>query len=155
MDKDTVIFDLDGTLALIDDRRALATKDNGKMDWDVFFDPSNIDLDLPNDPVIKMAQLLDSQGFKIVIFSGRSKATKDVTKDWLNKFGVPFNILKMRPTGNGFQFMPDDKLKKKWLDDIFGDNKDRILCVFDDRQKVVNMWRDNGIDCFQVADGNF
>ena len=155
MDKDTVIFDLDGTLALIDDRRALATKDNGKMDWGVFFDPSNIDLDLPNDPVIKMAQLLDSQGFKIVIFSGRSKATKDVTKDWLNKFGVPFNILKMRPTGNGFQFMPDDKLKKKWLDDIFGDNKDRILCVFDDRQKVVNMWRDNGIDCFQVADGNF
>ena len=155
MDKDTVIFDLDGTLALIDDRRALATKDNGKMDWDVFFDPSNIDLDLPNDPVIKMAQLLDSQGFKIVIFSGRSKATKDVTKDWLNKFGVPSNILKMRPTGNGFQFMPDDKLKKKWLDDIFGDNKDRILCVFDDRQKVVNMWRDNGIDCFQVADGNF
>ena len=155
MDKDTVIFDLDGTLALIDDRRALATKDNGKMNWDVFFDPSNIDLDLPNDPVIKMAQLLDSQGFKIVIFSGRSKATKDVTKDWLNKFGVPFNILKMRPTGNGFQFMPDDKLKKKWLDDIFGDNKDRILCVFDDRQKVVNMWRDNGIDCFQVADGNF
>ena len=155
MDKDTVIFDLDGTLALIDDRRALATKDNGKMDWDVFFDPSNIDLDLPNDPVIKMAQLLDGQGFKIVIFSGRSKATKDVTKDWLNKFGVPFNILKMRPTGNGFQFMPDDKLKKKWLDDIFGDNKDRILCVFDDRQKVVNMWRDNGIDCFQVADGNF
>ena len=30
--KDVVIFDLDGTLALIDDRRALATKDNGKMD---------------------------------------------------------------------------------------------------------------------------
>lgn len=155
MDKDTVIFDLDGTLALIDDRRALATKDNGKMNWDVFFDPANIDLDLPNDPVIKMAQLLDSQGFKIVIFSGRSKATKDATKDWLNKFGVPFNILKMRPTGNGFQFMPDDKLKQKWLDDLFGDNKDRILCVFDDRQKVVDMWRDNGLDCFQVADGNF
>ena len=32
-----VIFDLDGTLALIDKRRALATK-NGKMDWDVFFE---------------------------------------------------------------------------------------------------------------------
>ena len=30
-----VIFDLDGTLALIDKRRALATKDNGKLDWDV------------------------------------------------------------------------------------------------------------------------
>lgn len=156
MDKDTVIFDLDGTLALIDDRRALATKDNGKMNWDVFFDPVNINLDLPNDSVIKMAQLLDSQGFKIVIFSGRSKATKDTTKDWLNKFNVPFSILKMRPTGGNFKFMADDKLKKMWLDDLFpGDSKQRILTVFDDRQKVVDMWRSNGIDCFQVAPGNF
>ena len=40
--------------------------------------------------------------------------------------------------------------------DIFpGDKKDRILCVFDDRTKVVNMWRDNGLSCFQVAPGDF
>ena len=51
MDKKTVIFDLDGTLALIDKRRALATKD-GKMDWDVFFHRDNIKLDVPNTPVI-------------------------------------------------------------------------------------------------------
>jgi len=62
----------------------------------------------------------------------------------------------MRPTGGNFKFMADDKLKKMWLDDLFpGDKKDRILCVFDDRQKVVDMWRDNGIDCFQVAPGDF
>ena len=65
-DKKIVIFDLDGTLALIDKRRALATKD-GKMDWDVFFDRDNIKLDVPNTPVIKMAQMLKSQGFDIVI----------------------------------------------------------------------------------------
>ena len=46
MKKDVVIFDLDGTLALIDDRRKLSTKPNGKMDWDTFFDPDNIKLDL-------------------------------------------------------------------------------------------------------------
>ena len=40
--KKTVIFDLDGTLALIDKRRGLATKANGIMDWDVFFDSDNI-----------------------------------------------------------------------------------------------------------------
>ena len=56
--KKTVIFDLDGTLALIDDRRAISTKDNGKMDWDKFFDPVNIQLDKPNWPVILMAQTL-------------------------------------------------------------------------------------------------
>ena len=150
----TVIFDLDGTLALIDDRRVLATKDNGKMDWDVFFDPKNISLDLPNRPVIEMAQMLKRQGFRIVIFSGRSKGTKEVTKEWLNNFDIPFDVIKMRPTSKEFMYMPDDKLKQMWLDKLFP-KKDDILCVFDDRQKVVDMWRENGITCLQVADGNF
>tara|TARA_R110000803_G_scaffold210795_1_gene283783 strand:+ start:5191 stop:5661 length:471 start_codon:yes stop_codon:yes gene_type:complete len=156
MKKDIVIFDLDGTLADIDARRALATKENGKMDWDVFFDPENIELDLPNEPVIEMARMLDAQGFRIVIFSGRSKATKEATAAWLEKFNVPFHIMKMRPTGHPWAFMPDDKLKKGWLDDIFpGDKKDRILCVFDDRTKVVNMWREEGLTCMQVDYGDF
>jgi len=156
VNKDVVIFDLDGTLANIDARRKLATKDNGKMNWDVFFDPTNISLDLPNQPVIEMAKTLHKEGKKIVIFSGRSKATKDVTAEWLEKNDVPFDVMKMRPTGHPWAFMPDDKLKKGWLDDIFpGKQINRILCVFDDRTKVVNMWRENGLSCFQVAPGDF
>ena len=152
--KKTVIFDLDGTLALIDERRKISTRENGKLDWNIFFDPSNIELDKPNWPVIEMAKMLKKQGHSIVIFSGRSKATKDATRDWLNKYEVPHDVIKMRPTGNGFQFMPDDQLKQKWLGDLFPD-KNSILCVFDDRDKVVKMWRDNGLTCMQVAQGNF
>ena len=66
MKKNTVIFDLDGTLAIIDARRAKSLS-NDKMDWDVFFDPENIQLDEPNLPVIKMAQLFAEDGFKIII----------------------------------------------------------------------------------------
>ena len=150
----TVIFDLDGTLALIDDRRAIATKDNGKIDWDIFFDPANIQLDKPNWPVIQMAKTLKDAGNRIVVFSGRSKATKTTTRDWLNQHGVPVDVLKMRPTDGGLKWMKDDLLKKKWLDDLFP-NTDDILCVFDDRDKVVQMWRANGISCFQVAKGDF
>ena len=149
-----VIFDLDGTLALIDKRRAISTKDNGKMDWDTFFDPDNIKLDKPNWPVILMAQTLKKAGHSVVIFSGRSKATKDATRAWLNNHKIPFDVLKMRPTDGGLKWMKDDLLKKKWLTDLFP-NTDDIICVFDDRDKVVQMWRDNGITCFQVADGNF
>ena len=148
-----VIFDLDGTLALIDDRRVVSTKPNGKINWDIFFDPKNIDLDKPNLPVIKMAQLLKQQGFRIVILSGRLKTTKDATTQWLQKFDVPFDVIKMRPDSNEFKFMPDDDLKQGWLDSLFP-NKD-IFAVFDDRNKVVDMWRKNGLTCFQVAAGNF
>jgi len=151
----TVIFDLDGTLADITKRREMSTKENGKIDWDIFFEPNNIWFDLPNEPVITMAQLL-SEKHRIVIFSGRSKATKDETKRWLKKFDVPFDVIKMRPTSNEWKFMPDDELKQHWLDLLFKDEKKQdILCVFDDRQKVVDMWRRNGITCFQVDDGKF
>ena len=151
-----VIFDLDGTLADIEDRRKLSTKDNGKMDWDKFFDPENISLDKPNIPVIKMAQALAETGHKIAIFSGRSKGTENTTKFWLSQNRVPFSILKLRPEKHPYRFMPDDKLKKEWLDELFPfPNALDIVCVFDDRDKVVKMWRDNGLTCMQVAPGNF
>ena len=149
MDK-WVIFDLDGTLALIDERRKLAEKENGKMDWDKFFDPDNIKLDKPNIPVIMMAQALTAFGYKIAIFSGRSARTEDATKDWLHEQDIKFDILKMRPERN---FRPDEQLKLEWLNDM--DWKDDVEMVFDDRQKVVDMWREIGLTCAQVAPGNF
>ena len=149
MDKKIVIFDLDGTLALIDKRRDLATK-NGKMDWDVFFDPDNIDLDTPNQTVIDMANLLHSQGYLIYIFSGRSDKTEDATKDWLDKHNVNYDLLQMRP--QGLLYKPDNDLKQDWLNVI---KKNRVAMVFDDRNQVVDMWRKNGLTTFQVADGDF
>ena len=145
-----VIFDLDGTLALIDKRRDLATKDNGKMDWDVFFDPKNIDLDLPNQPVIDMANMLSKQGYTILILSGRSDVTHQATRDWLNKYGVWFDNLIMRT--QDFLYTRDSDLKQMWLNTI---GKDRVAMVFDDRNQVVDMWRANGLTTFQVADGDF
>ena len=145
-----VIFDLDGTLALIDKRRALATKDNGKFDWDVFFNPDNISLDLPNQPVIDMANLLSKQGFRIFILSGRSDVTHQATVNWLNDNGIWWDHLVMRPQNH--LYLPDNDLKQMWLDSI---GKDNVAMVFDDRNQVVDMWRKNGLTCFQVADGNF
>jgi len=145
-----VIFDLDGTLALIDDRRDLATKDNGKFDWDVFFDPNNINLDLPNVPVIQMANILHKQGFRIFILSGRSDVTHQATVNWLNDNGIWWDHLVMRPQNH--LYLPDNDLKQMWLDSIGVDN---VAMVFDDKNQVVDMWRQNGLTCFQVADGDF
>ena len=145
-----IIFDLDGTLADIEDRRQLCTKENGKMDWNKFFDPDNIKLDKPNWPVINTLLAFVQAGYKIAIFSGRSASTLDATKKWLHEYGIEYNAFKMRPERN---FRPDEQLKLEWLNDM--DWKDNVECVFDDRQKVVDMWRSNGLNVFQVADGNF
>ena len=167
--KKTIIFDLDGTLANIDSRRDISMKPNGKLDWDIFAAPNSIlALDKPNAPVIKMAQMFKADGFKIVIFSGRNDRGFDATVQWLNDFKVPFDLLVMRPDkfkdkswpiadGNpatpDMRFMPDEILKKKMLD-AFVDIND-VFLVVDDRDKVVKMWRDLGLNTFQVAPGDF
>ena len=151
--KNTIIFDLDGTLALIDKRRELSTKPNGKIDFDKLHDPSLIKHDKPNWPVIKIAQLFAEQGFNVVIFSGRSDKTKFTTRSWLSNNRIPFHSLVMRPHKT-MNFIPDEVLKKQMLDDA-PFNKDEVLMVVDDRQKVVDMWRDIGLNCFQVAPGDF
>jgi len=174
MNKNTIIFDLDGTLATIEKRRIKAGSPTGstptpeKMNWDIFFDPENIQLDLPNEPVIKMAQMFKAEGFKIVIFSGRNDRSFFTTKDWLERYKVPYDLLVLRPDkfqkdsypiadGNqatkAMRFMPDEILKKAMLD-TFVDIND-VFLVVDDRDKVVKMWRELGLNTFQVAPGNF
>tara|TARA_Y100000287_G_scaffold110953_1_gene88994 strand:- start:187 stop:696 length:510 start_codon:yes stop_codon:yes gene_type:complete len=169
MSKRTVIFDLDGTLANIDVRRDKSLKPNGKLDWDIFAAPSSIkNWDKPNDPVIQMAKLFHQDGFKIVIFSGRNDRGFDATIDWLTWWDVPFDLLVMRPDkfkdkswpiadGNpatpDMRFMPDEILKKKMLDTFV--DIDDVFLVVDDRDKVVKMWRDLGLNTFQVAPGDF
>ena len=54
----------------------------------------------------------------------------------------------MRPVDQ--KFLPDDELKKGWLL-----NKDSVFMVVDDRKKVVDMWRKEGLTVFQVDDGDF
>lgn len=152
--KNTIIFDLDGTLALIDKRRdhALKMGKNGKMNWNEFFNPANIAFDKPNEPVIKMAQLFSQQGFKIVILSGRSDKMFDRTVEWLEWNDVPFDKLVMRDSKTN-HFTPDDVLKKDMLDKHVDIND--VFLVVDDRDRVVKLWRSLGLTTFQVADGDF
>ena len=149
---DIVIFDLDGTIALIDKRRELSTNKDYKIDWDIFFDPKNIKLDKPNYPVIDILKLLKSKGFKIFILSGRLNTTKEATLEWLYKNNIEFDQIKMRKNTIKGKYISDVELKEKWMTEI---GKENIFCVFDDRNTLVEMWRRNGLTCFQVADGNF
>ena len=49
--------------------------------------------------------------------------------------------------------MPDEILKKEMLNTFL--NIDEVFLVVDDRQKVVDMWRELGLNTWQVAPGNF
>jgi len=98
-----------------------------------------------------MAKAFWDKGYRLVIFSGRSASTQFETERWLDSHDIKYDMLKMRPTHK--KWFPDDILKKEMLDRFV--DKKSVFLVVDDRQKVVDMWRKEGLTCFQVAEGNF
>lgn len=95
---------------------------------------------------------------KLEIWSGRCESVRQKTEKWLQEniyynfcdFDFHFN-LKMRPIGD---YTPDDVLKERWLDEAIAQGK-KVEYVFDDRPKVVRMYRRRGIfvfDCNQSGE---
>lgn len=60
--------------------------------------------------------------------------------------------LRMRKAGD---YRPDDVVKKEWLDGLSPIDRARIAMTFDDRDRMVRMYRTAGIPCMQVAEGDF
>jgi len=143
MNDKTVIFDLDGTLADIDHR--LHFVQNGNKNWDAFY--AACSEDGPKHPIIELARMCDDAGHRIIISSGRSENVRSETEKWLEENGVVYAELYMRPNAC---FVPDQALKKAWLDQgLFGLLED-ILFVVEDRDRMVQMWRQQGLTCLQV-----
>ena len=74
---------------------------------------------------------------------------------WLKKhFGLELGeyALYMRPDGD--RYTKDSDLKKEiYLESI--EHRADVLIVFEDRKRNVDMFRELGLICAQVAEGNF
>jgi phosphoglycolate phosphatase-like HAD superfamily hydrolase len=140
-----IIFDLDGTLANIDHRRHFV--EGPKKDWNAFFEAC--ENDTPNIEICWLFKVLQQHDRLIEVWSGRSKSVRLKTIEWFMKHEMYPIKVRMREIGD---FRPDEVVKKEWLDEVGAEN---IAMVFDDRDKVVKMWRENGINCLQVANGAF
>lgn len=142
-----VLVDLDGTLALTDHRKHYV-QGIGKKDWRAFF-AACVD-DSPNTPVIQVVRML-SISYPVTIVSGRSAEVMEQSINWLHQYGIPYTDIIMRPEGD---FTPDHELKARWCEEMDW-NAETVLCVLDDRDAVVEMWRKRGMSCLQVAEGKF
>ena len=153
--KPLYIFDLDGTLANIEHRKHyLADKDDSTR-WRRFY--AACDKDSPNLNVVRTLERLRHAGAECWIFSGRSDEVRAKTVDWITEHTSFMShdletALVMRREGD---YTPDDELKMDWLKNMLNYDRERLVAVFDDRDRVVKMWRDAGVTCFQVAPGDF
>lgn len=139
-----VIFDVDGTLA----------KMVGRSPYDL----EKCDTDIINPMVVELARSYYRDGYAIIVVSGRESGTSEdeikykmMTRKWLTDKSVPFSEHFQREQGDS----RGDMIVKEeifWRD--IAPYYDVKLTV-DDRNSVVEMWRRIGLECWQVAFGDF
>lgn len=135
---DAIIADVDGTLALMHNR--------GPFDW------ARVGEDHPHKPVIDLVNHYHAIGFKVIIVTGRDGCCLGDTKLWLEKHGIKYDHIFIRDAGSNEK---DSIIKRR----IFDENirgKFNVHWVVDDRNQVVDMWRNEvGLTVLQCNEGDF
>ena len=138
--KDCMIYDLDGTLALM--------KGRSPFDW------HRVGEDGLNHPIYEIYQgMAFSKGIMEtdqIIVSGRSEESMELTKEWLKRYEIQYEGIYMRKKGDNRK---DSIVKEEIWNEI--EKEYNIICMFDDRDQVVEHARSLGYTVAQVAEGNF
>lgn len=144
-----IIVDIDGTLAHIDGRSP--------------YDYSKVGTDIVDENVRDILYRYDggnAYGISdtyIIIVSGRDVTCEQETIDWLAENNIPYSEIYMRDPelkdekGNKL----DDTIIKKQIYEEWIKDRYNVRFVLDDRDRVVKMWRDQGLKVLQVQEGDF
>jgi hypothetical protein len=141
-----VIMDLDGTLANADHRLHLLPQNGGS--WRAFFEAA--EADTPIHEIVMVNNLLCNE-LPVFIVTGRSAVDEAMTVAWLRQHGVSYDKLYMRGADDRRE---DWAVKREILEEIRASGFEPIL-AFEDRKKVVAMWREEGVRCLQVCEGDY
>jgi phosphoglycolate phosphatase-like HAD superfamily hydrolase len=143
-----VVVDLDGTLADCT-HRLHHIRGRGRKNWDAFF--ASCHLDTPNPVVVALVKALQKD-HRLIFCSGRPERTRRATVEWLERhLGLNPQALYMRADSDR---RADDTVKRELLERMRADRFVPELAI-DDRRRVVEMWRSEGLVCAQVAEGDF
>lgn len=152
MSKNWIVLDLDGTICDCSHRVHWAQA----KQWDEFH--AGIPDDKPYEDAMAFIDAISyDNNYNMLVCTGRDEQHRAATERWFRQEGIDkyFEALLMRPDGDR---SPDHELKLKLVDEYFGSREEalrQVLLVLDDRDKVVEAWRNAGFRCWQVAVGNY
>jgi hypothetical protein len=148
--KDTIVVDLDGCVYNVDHRLHLAQAKN----WDAF-NAACVD-DTPNPDVLAVVQvLLSFHSFHVIFVTGRSEEHRQATIAKLREDHIFADCVLMRPTGD---YTPIVELKIQLLEEYFGGKEqtlERVLFALDDKDRIVEAFRNYGFPAWQVKQGAY
>ncbi|MFA5071923.1 MAG: AAA family ATPase [Candidatus Pacearchaeota archaeon] len=123
-----IISDIDGTLAEGVHRSP--------------YDYTKVKDDLANWNLIEIINTLKIvKWVELFVFTGRDSDCRKETEDWLAKNNITYSKLVMRKDGDK---RPDEIVKEEFYNEHIKD-KYNVLTVFDDRPKVIRMWKKLGL----------
>src|SRR5688572_16160726 len=93
--------------------------------------------------IVRLCNLLYDSGLYIVLCSGRNERHRDETVKWMKREGVKYHEMRLRADDD---MRSDVDAKREMLKGL---NRSRILFVVEDRSRVVEMWRSEGLTCLQ------
>ena len=140
-----ICFDIDGTLADLSHRVHFWQQE--PKNWKMF--KSEMVNDAPIEQIRNIAVMM-LHGHDVIICTGRSEDTREITEAWLTKHNINFEKMYMRAEKD---FRGDDIVKLELLNQIVVDFGKKPDIVFDDRPRVVKMWRENGVFVADVYQG--
>jgi len=143
----TYIFDIDNTIANNEIR--IHYLHQKPKDWDGWH--GEYHTDTPHWEIVEILDLARAAGIKIVLCTGRDAKYRPETETWFDEHNIHYDALYMRPEGERRE---DCEVKRELLAQIRADGYNPVM-VFEDRDRVVAMWREEGLRCLQVAPGNF
>lgn len=146
-----ILVDIDGTVSLFNCREKV--RKHPKAHYRNAYDASKANEDYPNIQVFEALKLFNNQGYKIIFASGREEKFKSQTIEFLNKHldsSISYELFMRK-----YKDQRSDVLIKKdiLIENIL--NKYYVYVVFDDRNIIVDFYRDLGLNVWQVNDGNF
>lgn len=126
-----------------------------KKDWKNFY--ANIPQDTINEWCREMIFAMFFKNYHIIFCSGRPDNYREVTLEGLFKGIGPENMRMVRPSlfmRKAGDFRADNIVKTEIYKEFIEPKYDVLFCI-DDRQQVVDAWRELGLTCLQCAKGNF
>ena len=100
------------------------------------------------EPTREIYNALVQEGHKILFVTGRNERMRSRTVGWFNLYGFnSYDALYMRGKTD---FRQDDIVKREVLDKIVERYGEKPAMVFEDRKRVIRMWRDAGIFTIDV-----
>jgi hypothetical protein len=108
--------------------------------------------DPPKQHIVEVAKAMVDARHNVIIVSAREETYRPRIVQWLRYQSIEFDALYLRKEKD---YREDSLIKEEILQEIIRDFGKKPDLVFDDRARVVEMWRRNGVNCAQVEKGNF